>query len=300
MNPRTWLFTAFAIFLASSTQAETIPLWPDLAPGETTKKSGTELPMRPEDQPPISRVENITAPTLALFPAPKEKANGVGVLILPGGGFGKVVPNMEGSEAAAWLNGLGISAFVLSYRTTTGVDPAAEAAAKAEPWKRPLQDSQRGIRHLRHHAKEYGLDPAKIGLLGFSAGGQVAAIHLTSEAAAYEAVDTVDELEFRPDFSMLVYPWRVADDQTGKLMLQIVPSAKMPPGFLVHTDDDKSSSLGAALIYLGMKQHGVSGELHVYQNGGHGYGTRPRPGSVIGTWRDRGSDWLRVRGLVAE
>lgn len=300
MNPRTWLFTAVAVFFASSTRAETIPLWPDLAPGETTKKSGTELPMRPEDQPPISRVENITAPTLALFPAPKEKANGVGVLILPGGGFGKVVPNMEGSEAAAWLNGLGISAFVLSYRTTTGVDPAAEAAAKTEPWKRPLQDSQRGIRHLRHHAKEYGLDPAKIGLLGFSAGGQVAAIHLTSEAAAYEAVDAVDELEFRPDFSMLVYPWRVADDLTGQLMPQIKPSAKMPPGFLVHTDDDKSSSLGAALIYLGMKQHGVSGELHVYQNGGHGYGTRPRPGSVIGTWKDRGSDWLRVKGLAAE
>ena len=281
-------------------RAETIPLWPDLAPGETTKKPGTELPMRPEDEPPISRVENITAPTLALFPAPKEKANGVGMLILPGGGFGRVVPNMEGSEAAAWLNGLGISAYVLSYRTTTGVDPAAEAAAKAEPWKRPLQDSQRGIRHLRHHAKEYGLDPAKIGLLGFSAGGQVAAIHLTSEKAAYEAVDAIDGASFRPDFSMLVYPWRVAVEKTGQLMPQIVISAKMPPGFLVHTDDDKSSSLGAALIYLGMKQQGVSGELHVYQNGGHGYGTRPRPGSVIGSWKDRGSDWLRVRRLAAE
>jgi acetyl esterase/lipase len=291
------LLLGFALPVA---QAETIPLWPDLAPGETTKNPGTELPMRPEDEPPISRVENITAPTLALFPAPKEKANGVGMLILPGGGFGRVVPNMEGSEAAAWLNGLGISAFVLSYRTTSGVDPAGEAAAKAEPWKRPLQDSQRGIRHLRHHAKEYGLDPAKIGLLGFSAGGQVAAIHLTSEKAAYEAVDAIDGASFRPDFSMLVYPWRVADEKTGQLMPQIVLSAKMPPGFLVHTDDDKSSSLGAALIYLGMKQQGVSGELHVYQNGGHGYGTRPRPGSVIGSWKDRGSDWLRVRRLAAE
>jgi acetyl esterase/lipase len=280
--------------------AETIPLWPDFAPGETTKNPGTELPMRAEDQPPISRVEKITAPTLALFPAPREKANGVGVLILPGGGFGRVVPNMEGSEAAEWLNSLGISAYVLSYRTTTGVDPGAEAAVEASPWKRPLQDSQRGIRHLRHHAKAYSLDPAKIGLLGFSAGGQVAAIHLTSETGAYEGVDAVDEESFHPNFSMLVYPWRVADEKTGQLMPQIKPSAKMPPGFLVHTDDDKSSSLGAALIYLGMKQHGVSGELHVYQNGGHGYGTRPRPGSVIGSWKERGSDWLRVRGLAAE
>lgn len=294
------LLALFIAFTFQSAQAETIPLWPDLAPGETTKNPGTALPLRPEDNPPITRVENITAPTLALFPAPKDKANGVGVLILPGGGFGKVVPDMEGSEAAAWLNGLGISAYVLSYRTTTGVDPAAEAAAKAEPWKRPLQDSQRGIRHLRSHAEEYGLDPAKIGLLGFSAGGQVSAIHLTSETAAYEAIDATDEASFRPDFSMLIYPWRVADDKTGKLMPQIVPSAKMPPGFIVHTDDDKSSSLGAALIYLGMKENGVSGELHVYQNGGHGYGTRDRPGSVIGTWTDRATEWLRIRGLAGE
>ncbi len=281
-------------------RAETIPLWPGLAPGETTRHPGTALAMRPEDNPPITRVENITAPTLALFPAPKKKANGTGMLILPGGGFGKVVPDMEGSEAAAWLNELGISAYVLSYRTTSGVDPAAEAAAKAEPWKRPLQDSQRAIRHLRHHAKNYGLDPAKIGLLGFSAGGQVAAIHLTSEAAAYEAIDAVDEASFRPDFSMLIYPWRVGDEATGHLIAPIVPSAKMPPGFIVHTDDDKSSSLGAALIYLGMKKHGVSGELHVYQNGGHGYGTRDRPGSVIGTWTDRATDWLRVRELAGK
>lgn len=296
MNPR--LLILCSLLLAGRSQAETIPLWPDLAPGETTKNPGTALPLRPEDNPPITRVENITAPTLALFPAPKEKANGVGVLILPGGGFGKVVPDMEGSEAAAWLNDLGISAYVLSYRTTTGVDPAAEAAAKAEPWKRPLQDSQRGIRHLRANAAEYGLDPAKIGLLGFSAGGQVAAIHLTSETAAYDAIDAVDEAGFRPDFSMLIYPWRVADETTGSLIAPIVPSAKMPPGFIVHTDDDKSSSLGAALVYLGMKKHGVSGELHVYQNGGHGYGTRDRPNSVIGTWTGRATDWLRIRGLA--
>ncbi len=257
------------------------------------------MPKRPEDNPPISRVENITAPTLSLFPSAKDKANGVGVLILPGGGFAKIVPDMEGSEAAEWLNGLGISAYVLNYRTTTGADAAVEASAKAEPWKRPLQDSQRAIRHLRHHADEYGLDPARIGLLGFSAGGQVAAIHLTSETSAYEATDSVDENHFRPDFSLLIYPWRVGDDATGSLIPQIVPSTKMPPGFIVHTDDDKSSSLGAALIYLGMKKHGVSGELHVYQSGGHGYGTRDRPGSVIGTWTDRASDWLRLRGLAA-
>lgn len=276
--------------------AETVPLWPELAPGETSKEVGTALPMRPEDNPPITRVERITAPSLALYPAPKANANGVGVLILPGGGFAKIVPDMEGSEAAEWLNGLGISAYVLNYRTTTGAPD--EASAKAEPWKRPLQDSQRAIRHLRYHAAGYGLDPAKIGLLGFSAGGQVAAIHLTIETAVYNAIDAVDQINARPDFSLLIYPWRVSEDATGALIPQIVPSAKMPPGFLVHTDDDKSSSLGAVLIYLGMKKHGVSGELHVYQSGGHGYGTRDRPDSVIGSWTERATDWLHLRGLA--
>ena len=296
MKPRPAIlavFTALLLFQKPAS-AETIPVWPDLAPGETTKKTGDALPRPAEEIPPITRVENITAPTLDLYPAPKEKANGVGVLILPGGGFGKVVPDLEGSEAATWLNTLGISAYVLNYRTTTGAD----AEIKTQPWLRPLQDSQRALRRLRSHAADYGLDPAKIGLLGFSAGGQVGAIHLTQEKAHYDAIDQIDETSHRPDFSLLIYPWRVADDKTGMLMPEIVPSAKMPPGFIVHTDDDQSSSLGSALIYLGMKKHGVSGELHVYQNGGHGYGIRDRPASVIGTWKERASEWLRLRGLA--
>jgi acetyl esterase/lipase len=289
------VLSCFALPVSAAPEpSELISVWPERAPGETTKKTGDALAPREADIPTITRVENITLPTLAVFPAPAEKANGVGVLILPGGGFGKVVPDMEGSEAAAWFNRLGISAFVLSYRTTTGADePITE-----KRWLRPLQDSQRALRYLRKHADKFELDPAKIGLLGFSAGGQVAAIHLTQEAAFYAAIDAVDEVSFRPDFMLLVYPWQVADAGTGALMPEITPSTKMPPGFIVHTDDDKSSSLGAALIYLGMKKHGVSGELHVYQSGGHGYGTRDRPDSVIGTWTDRGTEWLRLRGLA--
>ncbi len=294
----TTLLFSFSPFLVHSNAApepaETLNVWLGLAPGETREHTGDTLPFREADNPVITRVENITSPTLATFPAPKEKANGAAMLILPGGGFGKVVPDKEGSEAAAWLNSLGISAFVLSYRTSTGADK--EITEKK--WLRPLQDSQRALRYLRKNAEKWKLDPAKIGLLGFSAGGQVAAIHLTQGKAFYEVIDEVDEVSHRPDFFMLVYPWRVVDDKTEKLMPEIVPSEKMPPGFIVHTDDDRSSSLGAALIYLGMKKHGVSGELHVYQSGGHGYGTRDSPDSVIGTWTDRGTDWLRVRGLV--
>ena len=274
--------------------AGTIPVWPDLAPGETTKKTGDALPPRDTDKPTITRVENITAPTIDVFPAPEGRGSGVGVLILPGGGFGKVVPDMEGSEAAGWLNDLGIAVFVLNYRTTTGADhPVTE-----DPWRRPVQDSQRALRWLRANASKWQLDPAKIGLLGFSAGGQAAAIHASNEKAFYEPIDEVDKTSHRPDFMILIYPWNIADQKTGKLMEPIKIDEKTPPAFIVHTDDDKSSSLGSALVYLGLKKHGVSGELHVYQNGGHGYGTRDRPGSMIGTWTDRGTDWLVLRGLT--
>lgn len=270
--------------------AEPIPIWPDLAPGETTKNIGTPRPANPKDNPPITRVEKITQPTIAAF-IPEGGGNGAAVLVLPGGGFGYVVPDLEGSETAAFLNPLGISVFVLNYRTKLGNE--------ADQWRRPLQDSQRAIRFLRANAAKWKLDPAKIGLLAFSAGGQVGAIHIGEFGDAYEKTDVVDEQSSRPDFAMLVYPWNVGDNKSAKLMEAIKIGKSAPPTFLVHTDDDHSSALGAASIYMELKKAGLSAELHIYQNGGHGYGVREREGSVIGTWKNRAADWLKVRGIGA-
>ena len=267
--------------------SRTIPVWNELAPGETTREPGTQLPSRPADSPTITRVEKITQPTLDVFLA--KQPTGAAVLILPGGGFRYVVPDLEGSEAAAWLNDLAISVFVLRYLTTD--------AGGADPWKRPLQDSQRALRIMRSRAAEWQIDPGKIGLFGFSAGGQVAAIHLTSSTAAYPAADAIDQLSFRPDFSLLVYPWKIYDETKKQLIAPIHVSTDTPPAFIVHTHDDASTALGAVFYYAGLKQHGVAAELHVYQNGGHGYGTRPRPDSMIGTWKDRATEWLKINKL---
>ncbi len=161
--------------------ATPLPIWPDLAPGEATRRPGQLQPFRAHEKPPVIRVEKITHPLLDVF-LPEESPSGAGVLILPGGGFGKVVTNKEGTEAATWLNELGIAAFVLSYRT---ISPNESRA-----WYRPLQDSQRALRLIRSRAQEWGLDPEKIGLLGFSAGGQVAAIHLANQyQATYSPLD---------------------------------------------------------------------------------------------------------------
>jgi acetyl esterase/lipase len=262
-----------------------IPIWPDLAPGETERHPGTALPDNPQDKPPITRVEKITQPTLRAY-LPQHGANGTAIVILPGGGFRYVVPDLEGSEAAAFLNPLGIAVFVLNYRT--------DATNAPDKWRRPLQDSQRAIRFVRANAARWNLDPKKIGMLAFSAGGQVGAIHLGEFGDAYAAVDAIDEQSARPDFALLVYPWNVADKTTGELMPEIRLGASSPPTFLIHTGDDASSSLGSIGIYVALKKAGVATELHIYENGGHGYGTREREGSLIGTWPLRAATWLRA------
>ena len=277
---------------SAAAYADNQPLlvWPDLAPGETSRSIGEKLPDRPQDKPTITRVEKVRLPTMVRYPA--EQPNGTAILILPGGGFAKVVPNLEGSEAAPWLNSLGITVFVLNYRTN-------EVTPKDEPaWKRPLQDAQRALRVIRNRADEWKIDVDRVGVLGFSAGGQVASILHTAEGKpAYSAIDDVDNLDCAPNFSLLVYPWRILKNDTD-LLDEIKPGNTSPPAFIVHTHDDRSTSVGAVMIYAGLRRAGVPAELHVYETGGHGYGTRPRPNSEIGTWPDRATPWLRLHKLA--
>ena len=273
--------------LAGTLRAEQpIDVWPHLAPGESTRLAGETLPFKESEIPPVTRVVNITRPTFTAFLAPNP--NGTGVLILPGGGFGKVVPDKEGSEAAHWLNKHGVSAFVLNYRTK---------ADEADPgWKRPLQDAQRTLATIRSQAANWGLKPDRIGLLGFSAGGQVAARLLSDRGQlAYERLDEIDDVSHRPDFAMLIYPWNIYDSSRDRLVEGIVVAKDCPPTFIVHTDDDQSSSLGSTYFYAGLKRLGIPAELHIYGNGGHGYGMRPVEGSQISSWPEHAAHWLRIR-----
>ncbi len=184
---------------------EPINIWPDLAPGETTRLTGEALPRRPAEVPPVTRLINITRPTVSVFPA--AEPNGTGLVILPGGGFGKVVPDKEGSEAAVWLNRHGVTAFVLNYRTTSGTDQPG--------WVRALQDAQRTLAVVRSNAARWSLEKDRIGLLGFSAGGQVAARLLSDDGKlSYDRVDTTDDVSHRPDFALLIYPWNITTRRT--------------------------------------------------------------------------------------
>lgn len=282
---------AFFSLAPSITAGETLPIWPDLAPGETTSETGTQLPPRDQSENPVVRITGITSPTMDVF-LPIGESSGAAVLILPGGAFKYVVTNKEGSEIAERLNQHGIAAFVLKYRTRNNeVGPH---------WRRPLADVHRAMRVIRSRANEWKLDPEKIGIAGFSAGGQAAAIHVTHPQNAYEPVDKIDQQSAKADFALLIYPWNLYDENTDRLIDLVSPDKQTPPTFLVHAHDDRSSSLGSVHFYAELKKHDVPAELHVYTTGGHGYGTREQPSSVIHTWMDRAIEWLRLRGLTKD
>ena len=278
------LWTYFIAGLGFLSAAEpSHPVWPDLAPGESINSTGLRLPSPPHYEPPITLMTKVTQPTFTVHPA--AVPNGTGVVILPGGGFHRVVPDLEGTEAVEFLNRIGVTVFVLSYRTKNSPEESG--------WEKPLQDSQRMMALIRSRAAQWGLDKNKIGLLGFSAGGQVAARLLSLNGKlAYTPVDDIDTTAHRPDFAILIYPWGVYDEDKDGLIDGVSVSKTYPPTFLVHTDDDRSSSLGSVLLYAGLKKHGISAELHVYGNGGHGYGVRPQKNSEISTWPRHAGHWL--------
>jgi acetyl esterase/lipase len=275
----------------SAISQEPLDVWPDKAPGETTRSMGEKMPARPEEVPTVTRMVNITRPTLSVHLA--NNPNGTSAIILPGGGFSKVVPDKEGTEAAEWLNQHGVSAFVLSYRTTNDPHQAG--------WIKPLQDAQRAMALIRSQAVRWKLRSEKIGIVAFSAGGQVAARLLADGGQlTYAAIDAVDSVSHRPDFAVLVYPWNIYDANRESLADGVQVVKDCPPTFLVHTHDDRSSSLGAALFYVGLKRNGIPAELHIYGNGGHGYGLRDVEGSKIASWTEHASHWLGTQNLLAQ
>lgn len=279
----TFWIVGLCALLTENFAGDPIRIWPGLAPGESTEETGKILPFRKEENPPVTRVVDISCPTMEYFPA--KSRNGRCVVILPGGGFGKVVPDKEGSEFARILNQAGVSAFVLQYRTKGKNDKVG--------WKKPLQDAQRAIAWVRANALKYDVKPNQIGLVGFSAGGNVAARLLCGQGKkSYPSVDAIDQTSHRPDFAMLIYPWNIYDAKTDKLVDGLTVPRTCPPVFLVHTHDDRSSALGSVLFYAELKKFGIPAELHVYVNGGHGYGTRIVKGSAIDRWTSAALRWL--------
>jgi acetyl esterase/lipase len=284
------LSVSFSLALEPS---QTLKVWPDGVQGPVNDTAPERvLPVAPGTKQ-VMRVEGVTDPTLLVYPAPKEKANGTAVIICPGGGFSKVVPDLEGSEIAENVNALGVTAFVLKYRTTP--------AGKPDPQIGPSMDAQRSVSIVRSMAAEFGVKPDHIGLLGVSAGGQVALIATSNHAhRLYEAKTEVDKASCRPDFLALVYPWKIQDaaDPT-KLRSDIHIDKTMPPVFIGHAADDKGAKIeGSLQLFLQLQAAGVPAEAHLYVKGGHGVGLRPADVPYPTDWPKRFAEWLRVINFV--
>lgn len=272
-----------------------IALWPDGAPGEEGKigeernesTPGKDLSGGKE----VIRLGNVSNPTITVYPAKIKNELGPAMIVCPGGGYGILAYDLEGTEICEWLNSIGVTAVLLKYRV-----PRREGQP---PYQAPLQDAQRALGLVRLHAAQWNINPQKIGIMGFSAGGHLsAALSTNFEKRTYEAIDAADQLSCRPDFTMLIYPgYLTLAENNHQLSPELMVNARTPPTLIVQTEDDPIPVEGSLFYYLALKKAKVPAEMHLYPNGGHGYGLRIKTGN-ISSWPIRAQEWLESMNII--
>lgn len=271
----------------------TLDVWPGQPPGDKGDLPAEKVTESKPGEKQVKRLTNISKPTLSIFRPAKDKDTGAAVVIAPSGGYNILAWDLEGEEVAAWLNNLGVTGIVLKYRVPRRPDNPKDA-----PPIQALMDAQRSISLVRSKAKEWGIDPNRVGMLGFSAGGHLTAWTATNfDKRAYEAVDESDKVSCRPDFAVLIYPAYLVGKNLTELSPLIPITKETPPMFFAHAGDDPVRPENSVAMYLALKKAGVPAELHIYSAGGHGFGLRPsdKPAS---TWPARCGEWLKARKLL--
>ena len=271
----------------------TLDLWPGTPPGEVGKVAEEKSETAQDG---ITRVSNVSRPTLAVFRPDPDRDTGASVVICPGGGYSILATSHEGDDVARRLNKIGVTGIVLKYRV-----PRRQGTSNDLPPPQALMDAQRALGLVRSKAADLGIDPNRIGLLGFSAGGHLAAWASTNfEKRSYEPVDDADKVDCRPDFTALIYPAYLLKGKgwTGPdLADEIRVGPRTPPAFLAHAGNDPVTVESSVRYYLALKQANVPAELHVYAAGGHGFGIN-RSDKPIAEWPKRLEEWMRSRGLL--
>ena len=268
-------------YVGSVSAQEEIRLWPNGAPG-SEGKTGAETLVPNADG--LRRVASVHQPSITVYLPSKETATGAGVIVMPGGGHRYVTIENEGTAVAQWLSERGIAAFVLKYRL------AREEGSTYTVEQHAAADAQRAIRLVRRHARDWNVDPARVGVMGFSAGGQLA-FHTATRlhAGRPDASDAIDRESSRPSFQALIY--------TGSLDASAEVRADMPPAFLVVALDDKTPARTSVELVQKLQAAGASAELHMYAAGGHGFGMKNRP-LPITAWPSRFREWMADRGFL--
>lgn len=293
------------LMLCSTQGAETppvLPLWPGAVPGDYGA-IGPERVRAPSEAPTKDAkwITGVTKPTMTVFRPASDKNTGTAILICPGGGYWNLAWDLEGEEIAAWFNTVGVTAVVLKYRV-----PRRPDQPEALPAPGPLLDAQRAVSLVRSRATEWGIDPNRIGIVGFSAGGHLAVTTATHfDRRAYTPIDEIDQASCRPDFAVAVYPGYLIEQRPAGVEMNkdvLAPYIRIPTGtppvLLVHASDDPvAGAENSVVMYLALKRAKVPTELHVYARGGHGFGVRK--GSLAGSsWPDRCVAWLQDQGKL--
>lgn len=289
-----------------------VPIWPGSAPHSQPAPGPEDMIVRDDALVagrPWSAVVNVSQPTLTVY-SPKGKSTGAAVIVFPGGGYKCLAIDLEGTEVCEWLTSRGVTALLLKYRVPFSghywdgqlrnyVTPTVPAA---------LQDAQRAISLARFRFTEWNIDPHKIGVIGFSAGGHMAAeVSTRSDQRSYPAVDAADRESCRPDFAMVLYPghlwnWTALENPPFELNPDIAAhiTSQTPPTFLLQAENDPVDDVNNSLVYyVGLRKAGVPVEMHLYAEGGHAFGTR-RTRYPISEWPQLAEKWLRTIGVIAE
>ena len=264
----------FVAFITAHVAAQTtvVNIWPaGKMPGKSTAEPEGDLPSRPDG---VRRITNVSTPTLEVFPAAKK--NSPAFIVVPGGGYSYVSYSKEGTEIAKWLNDNGITAAVLKYRVPNQRDNA-------------FADVQRAIRLARNNAKAWNIDPKRLGLMGFSAGGHASVRASTNFASpSYAPIDPMDKLNARPDYVVLVYPAYL--EKEGYIVPEVNLKAKIPPTLIVVAEDDRTYALSSKVYHAELDRAGVPNKLLLYPSGGHGFGLRSD--KEANAWPDAALAWF--------
>jgi acetyl esterase/lipase len=278
-----------AAVLSSAAEPTPIHLWPHGAPGEAASLGPEKDTTKPSDKPvagrPVIRLGDVSDPTITVYRASKPADTHSVVIVFPGGGYQILAMNIEGTEICQWLNVHGITAVLLKYRV-----PRRKGLP---PYEAPLQDAQRAVSIVRSHAGEWKIAPERIGVMGFSAGGNLAALTSTRfNQRAYANVDAADNASSRPDFAVLIYPaYLTKPEGSSTIAPELTISHEVPPTFIVQTEDDPVHVENSLAYYLALKNAHVPAEMHLFSSGGHGYGMRAT-GAPVNRWPDELKAWL--------
>jgi acetyl esterase/lipase len=281
------LTVAYQSPAANAAEPQEIVLWPEGVPEPRVPAEPAETVEKKADG--IARRSNVSNPRLVVYDIPRTEPAKLrsAVLVVPGGGFGILADEHEGSDVCRFLNEHGIVAFLVLHRVPTGKMPVPNAA--------PVQDIQKAVQEVRRRAAEFQLDPAKIAVLGFSAGGQATLVAATNPPR-FPAADPA--VSARPDAVLLLYAWKIVGEGNQGVRSDVTIDSAAPPMFIAQCGDDPGSvPQGSANLYLELVKAKVPAEIHIYEKGGHGFGLKAGntlPGQL--DWKARAIDWLRTRG----